>query len=45
MTAGALVAGVGYARMFQLMSAVALAMALVFAVATRPQRKQVWIDG
>ena len=32
--AGALVAGVGYSRMFQVMAAVAITMAVVFAVAT-----------
>ena len=32
--AGALVAGVGYSRMFQVMAAVAVTMAVVFAVAT-----------
>ena len=32
--AGALVAGLGYSRMFQVMSAVAITMAVVFAVAT-----------
>jgi predicted MFS family arabinose efflux permease len=33
--AGALVAWLGYAHMFQVMAAVAITMALVFAIATR----------
>jgi MFS family permease len=36
--AGGLVAAVGYARMFHVMATVAAAMAVMFAIATRPRR-------
>jgi hypothetical protein len=38
--AGALVAGLGYAGMFQVMAAIAVTMALGFAIATRARQSQ-----